>query len=59
MKLKALVKEAVEADVDGQVEFSQDSVAAGYWHSSEAQWIKDKAHDTGVFLGKKAAAVAL
>jgi hypothetical protein len=56
-KLEALVKEAKEADVD--VEFSADSVGSKYWNSPYAQWLKDKAHDSGVFLGKKALAAGV
>lgn len=54
-KLEALVKEASESDV--KVEFSADSVGAQLWNSPEAQWLRDKGHDTGAFLGKKALAV--
>lgn len=56
-KLEALIKEAKEADVN--VEFSADSVGSKYWNSPYAQWLKDKAHDSGVFLGKKALAAGV
>lgn len=56
-KLKALVKEANEAEVD--VEFSADSVAAKYLNSPYAQWLKDKLHNAGAFVGKKALAATV
>ncbi|MCX6734887.1 MAG: hypothetical protein NTZ25_03165 [Candidatus Peregrinibacteria bacterium] len=56
-KLEALVKEAKESEVD--VEFSADSVGAKYWNSPYAQWLKDKAHDAGSFVGKKALAAGV
>jgi|GEM_PF-2648954 len=55
-KLKALIKEAADADV--KLEFSGNTVAAQFWNSPEAQWLKDLGHDTGVFVGKKTFAVA-
>lgn len=56
-KLEALVKEAKDSDVD--VEFSANSAGAKYWNSPYAQWLKDKAHDAGKFVGKKALAAGV
>jgi hypothetical protein len=56
-KLKALIKEAAESDVE--VEFSADSTAAQFWNSPQAQWLRDKAHDASVLVGKKALAAAV
>lgn len=56
-KLEALIKEAKEAEVD--VEFSADSAGAKYWNSPYAQWLKDKLHDAGSFVGKKALAAGV
>ncbi len=56
-KLESLIKEAKEAEVD--VEFSADSAGAKYWNSPYAQWLKDKLHDAGSFVGKKALAAGV
>ncbi len=57
IKVKALVKEASESDV--KVEFSADSAGAQFWNSPEAQWLRNKAHDTGAFLGNKALGIGV
>ncbi len=54
LKLKDLIKEAVEADVVDAVKFKQDEVGSQYWNSKEAQWLKDRGVDVGKFVGKTA-----